>query len=190
MELVACRTSGKTLGMARASIRWMQAEGTRLVAVKLPEARVSMLIGRSESSAIHVADDAAVSRTHAELSHLQGVWLVEDLGSRAGTYVLRGIQSTRVDGRARLHHGDCIKVGRTILRFEDPPVAAEEVMTVLVEAGTVALTKREPDDMTFGPHLVDARRWAATSTASPRSCARSCCARSIAARTCSSAAPD
>jgi hypothetical protein len=41
-------------------------------------------IGRDESCEIHL-DDPLISRRHAEVSHHDGLWWIEDLGSRNGT---------------------------------------------------------------------------------------------------------
>jgi pSer/pThr/pTyr-binding forkhead associated (FHA) protein len=63
--------------------------------------------------------DREVSRVHARLSCSDGVWFVEDAGSRGGTYVTRGNQRFRVTRPERLRHGDRIHIGRTALTFRD-----------------------------------------------------------------------
>jgi pSer/pThr/pTyr-binding forkhead associated (FHA) protein len=60
--------------------------------------------------------DAGVSRRHAILSHANGAYLVEDLGSSNGTF----INGRRVAGEqpARLNNGDELKCGTLLMRVE------------------------------------------------------------------------
>lgn len=57
--------------------------------------------------------DPAVSRSHAEVTHESGAWMLRDLGSANGTYV----NGARIHEIIRLKHGDQIRVGGTILAF-------------------------------------------------------------------------
>ena len=68
-------------------------------------------IGRS-SEALPLSDNA-ISRRHAELTPDEGLWYINDLKSQNGTYV----NGARVERRMRLHVGDQIRVGRTVLVF-------------------------------------------------------------------------
>ncbi len=129
--------------MSRASIQWSKRDQPGLHSVELVGDRTSVLIGRAPDATVCLPDDDAVSRTHAELTQVDGVWLLEDVGSLAGTFLLRGGRTRRVIGRARLHHGDRVKVGRTILRFQDPPTPTEQIATVQIDDHAIALTKRE-----------------------------------------------
>jgi hypothetical protein len=54
----------------------------------------SFRIGRDDSCEIHL-DDPMISRRHAEVSHSEGLWWIQDLGSRNGT-TLDGKLVTRV----------------------------------------------------------------------------------------------
>jgi len=65
-------------------------------------------IGRSSSNDIHLAQDDAVSRHHAELAVRAGICLIRDLGSVNGT-LLNGRHITR----ARLRRGDRLEIGET-----------------------------------------------------------------------------
>ncbi|MEO6588381.1 MAG: FHA domain-containing protein [Pyrinomonadaceae bacterium] len=61
-------------------------------------------------------DEAKVSRRHARIVYINGVYTVEDLGSTNGTYVNRGRRL--IPGTPhRLNDGDEIIVGKTFLRF-------------------------------------------------------------------------
>lgn len=69
------------------------------------------LIGRAEDAAIHI-DSRGVSRYHARILVGAGVAMLEDLGSKNGSYVNGTLVTTR-----RLTDGDEIRVGATILTF-------------------------------------------------------------------------
>jgi len=82
-----------------------------------------MTIGRSPSAGLSLVWDAQVSRSHASLESIDGVWTVLDDGrSTNGTYV----NEERVQGRRTLRHLDVIRVGATRLRFHDPAEAGQD----------------------------------------------------------------
>jgi diguanylate cyclase (GGDEF)-like protein len=71
------------------------------------------VIGRSRRADIRLTDDG-VSRFHAAIRHDGQRLIIEDRGSRNGTFV----NGVKVSGRAPLADGDKIQVGRTtILKF-------------------------------------------------------------------------
>jgi pSer/pThr/pTyr-binding forkhead associated (FHA) protein len=73
-----------------------------------------LIIGRAAESDIALPWDSEVSRAHAQLERVGGVWTVVDDGlSRNGSYV----NGRRIQGRQRLHDGDRIGIGRTLLAF-------------------------------------------------------------------------
>jgi pSer/pThr/pTyr-binding forkhead associated (FHA) protein len=77
----------------------------------------SLTVGRGEGCDVCLAWDGDVSRVHAELERVGGVWTVSDDGlSRNGTYV----NGERVSGRRRLRDGDSVRLGDTMIRFRDP----------------------------------------------------------------------
>jgi pSer/pThr/pTyr-binding forkhead associated (FHA) protein len=79
--------------------------------------RERIAIGREPGVDVEVVGDEAVSRLHAELTRLSGVWVVADDGlSRNGTLV----NGERVQGRRRLRDRDLIVVGDTGILFRDP----------------------------------------------------------------------
>ena len=63
-------------------------------------------IGRSKSSDI-VIDNKKVSRKHARIVHSAGMYIIEDLGSRNGTYV-NGLKITK---SKKINIGDSITIG-------------------------------------------------------------------------------
>ncbi len=86
-------------------------EGTR---VELPEPPARLVIGRGEACELAI-DDADLSREHAEIEvGLDGA-RVRDLGSKNGVW----IGERRIDERV-LSDRDELRVGATMLRFEDP----------------------------------------------------------------------
>ncbi len=77
----------------------------------------AVTIGRLANNTL-VLDQEGVSRQHAVVERVEGVWHVRDLGSRNGTRV----NGARVECR-RLEHGDVIQVGRNEIRFASPEAA-------------------------------------------------------------------
>ncbi len=71
-----------------------------------------ILIGRAPESTLVLDDDFASGR-HARLSLQQGTWMVEDLGSRNGTFLGR----TRVQAPTPIAPGTPVRVGRTVLEL-------------------------------------------------------------------------
>ena len=85
-----------------------------------------MTVGRSPASGIPLIWDAQVSRSHASLECIDGVWTVLDDGrSTNGTFV----NEERVQNRRKLRHLDVIRVGATRLRFHDPSEASDTKLT-------------------------------------------------------------
>ncbi len=84
------------------------------------------ILGR-QSSRVPLTD-GTVSRQHSRLTQKDGIWQLEDLGSVNGTYV----NGMRVIRTIRLHLGDQIRCGRTLMVFGSgaegaaPPVDMDE----------------------------------------------------------------
>jgi pSer/pThr/pTyr-binding forkhead associated (FHA) protein len=95
---------------------YRDAEGRQQIVDMRPrDERVT--VGRRESNPIALEWDPDVSRVHAELENVGGDWTISDDGlSRNGTYV----NGERVSGRRRLHDGDAIRVGDTLLVYCAP----------------------------------------------------------------------
>ena len=99
-----------------------------------------MTVGRSPASGIALIWDAQVSRSHASIEAIDGVWTVLDDGrSTNGTFV----NEERVGGRRTLRHLDVIRVGATRLRFHDPSEAGQDSKLTEV-AGNVAIPTLTP----------------------------------------------
>lgn len=72
-----------------------------------------LLIGRSGKKNDIVLSDEHVSRRHVRIVVRGGRHMVEDLGSRWGTYV----NDARVESATPLSHGDEIRLGKSVMRF-------------------------------------------------------------------------
>ncbi len=109
----------------------------RQVLRDLPE-RGTLNIGRDDEADISLVFDKQVSRLHAELHRMGSEWVIADDGlSRNGTFV----GGERVVGTRRLHNGDAIRAGSTVLVYCDP--AASETggtETAGKRGGPVAIT--------------------------------------------------
>jgi serine phosphatase RsbU (regulator of sigma subunit) len=107
-----------------------EGDGRRRVAVGS-----SLVVGRSAECDVTI-DDVAASRQHLEIRASDGGFLCRDLGSKNGTKVngspIRACQ---------LKHGDRIRIGQTVLRFESGEGVEPEggrtvfLQTVLDRAG-------------------------------------------------------
>ena len=85
-----------------------------------------LTVGRSPTAGLALVWDAQVSRSHASIEAIDGVWTVLDDGrSTNGTFV----NEERVQGRRTLRHLDVIRVGATRLRFHDPSEASDTKLT-------------------------------------------------------------
>jgi pSer/pThr/pTyr-binding forkhead associated (FHA) protein len=91
----------------------------RLVGIEGPLAgdvislgKPTITIGREVGRDI-VIDDPTVSRAHAELSYMNGVWMIRDNNSSNGTFV----NGVRVTSQV-LHPGDTVQFGSSRFRFE------------------------------------------------------------------------
>jgi predicted component of type VI protein secretion system len=82
---------------------------------ELPVDRDEMVIGRSMSSDVAI-NDRFLSRHHARLRRAGKVWLIEDLGSRNGTFV----NGVRADAPTTVKAGDIITMSASVIRiFEE-----------------------------------------------------------------------
>jgi DNA-binding winged helix-turn-helix (wHTH) protein len=102
---------GDVVGDAAApspAVRWTAVWAAQ--SVPLPEGE--HLIGRGEDCRIR-SDSTKVSRHHARVRVTSERLLVEDLGSRNGTWV----NGRRLAGAAELTAGDSVRVGPEVIRF-------------------------------------------------------------------------
>ncbi|HEV2981433.1 MAG TPA: adenylate/guanylate cyclase domain-containing protein [Solirubrobacteraceae bacterium] len=97
--------------------------------------RSAVTIGRGDEVDLSLPWDSSVSSLHAEAVRLGAHWLIADEGiSRNGTFV----NDERVSGRRRLHHGDVIRVGETLLVFNDERAYQRQTTTITDAAPRLA----------------------------------------------------
>ncbi|MGY1732048.1 FHA domain-containing protein [Geodermatophilus sp. SYSU D01045] len=91
-------------------------------------------VGRSPENDLALTWDAEVSRLHATLEWIGGAWTITDDGlSRNGTYV----NGTRIAGRRRLHAGDAVRVGGTLLAYREYVPRRDESTRVAADVPTL-----------------------------------------------------
>ena len=94
---------------------WRDLSGQRLLTLEAESGRVT--IGRGEEVDVRLTADERVSRLHAELERIGGVWTIADEGlSRNGSF----LNGERVTGRRRLSDGDELRFGDTMVVFRAP----------------------------------------------------------------------
>jgi DNA-binding CsgD family transcriptional regulator len=114
------------LAAERSSTPFIELRDGESVQQLIPLTEEEVTIGRTPASGLALTWDAQVSRSHAMLEAIDGVWTVLDDGrSTNGTFV----NEERVTGRRALHHLDVIRVGATRLRFHDPREASDLKLT-------------------------------------------------------------
>ncbi|MEA2382466.1 MAG: hypothetical protein QOH72_2437 [Solirubrobacteraceae bacterium] len=114
---IAARLEAERDGQAHLVLR--DGDGMQVV-LPLDAVERRVTIGRGEGSDLQVHWDRDVSRAHAELEQIGGVWAISDEGlSRNGTFV----NGDRVSSRQRLRDGDIVRVGSTAIVFRDPKSA-------------------------------------------------------------------
>lgn len=72
-------------------------------------------IGRAEGSDIALFGDMGVEKTHANIVLDTGRYYLEDLQSPGGSFV----NEQKVEGRAPLKGGDLIRLGKSVLKFNE-----------------------------------------------------------------------
>ena len=70
-----------------------------------------------------------VSRKHAQIRNEDGGWLLKDLGSSNGTFVMGDTDLVRIDEETEIHDGQLISLGNIRFVFEAVPPAVEPPMT-------------------------------------------------------------
>ncbi len=72
----------------------------------------SFIIGRSKKANVCIPQDPYVSRIHAKVLLHNGKMIIEDTGSKNGTY----LNDQLLNGKKDLKIGDEIKIGSSLLR--------------------------------------------------------------------------
>ncbi|MBL0221072.1 MAG: sigma 54-interacting transcriptional regulator [Myxococcales bacterium] len=113
-------------------------------------------VGRERSSLALAIEDPRMSQRHARMVHEAGRWVIEDQGSRNGTFV----DGERVE-RATLEDGAGIELGRTAFVFRIGPREGAPDQTADQVAAVVGVQTWSP---TFAAQLAAVARLAKTTT--------------------------
>ena len=93
-----------------------------------------------KGSADFVVSEPAVSRLHAAIERVTGGWVIQDLGSRNGTY----INGARVMTPRALRSGDEVRLGSFVAVFRSAPIDRSVSLTAPLQRPP-ELTRRERD---------------------------------------------
>ena len=80
----------------------------------IPLAPGESILGRDEGAAVRI-DAPGVSRRHARILHEEGRAVLEDLGSKNGTF----LREDRLEAPAILEDGDTFRLGQLLLVYRD-----------------------------------------------------------------------
>jgi putative peptide zinc metalloprotease protein len=143
-DSASCSTCGTVPRAASAPLELVLADGSRR------RLTGDVTIGRAADNAVRL-DDPAVSRNHARIRPGTDGPVVEDVGSRYGTW----LDGRRLDGDPRrLRDGSRIRLGDQELRVERRRTRAEAGRTVVVPVGaSAALSVVGEDDDALRPRL-------------------------------------
>jgi len=107
----------------------------------------SLRLGRDQASVEVVFHDRSVSRRHARIEEVEGVFRIYDEGSTSGTWV-NFTQVPKGQGR-QLQPGDVINLGRVQLRFkrrDGAPAAGNSARTTKADEPTPSLGDTSPTE--------------------------------------------
>jgi len=123
----------RRLELERSGVPFLECPGTGGEALlELPEAG-PVTIGRHDDADLTIEGDEKVSRFHAQLDRVGDGWVIADDGlSTNGTW----LKGARIAGRRRLHDGDAIGIGRSVIVFRHP--AEEDDRTAATPDATAA----------------------------------------------------
>jgi len=123
----------RRLELERAGHPFLECPGAKSEALlELPETG-PVTIGRHEGADLTIEGDEKVSRFHAQLDRVGDGWVIADDGlSTNGTW----LKGARIAGRKRLHDGDAIGIGRSVIVFRHP--AEEDDRTAAASDATAA----------------------------------------------------
>jgi len=117
-------------------LAYRDGEGRRRI-VLLAHDLERVSIGRREYNDLPLPRDGQVSRVHAELQRVGTEWALADDGlSRNGSYV----NDARVSGRRRLTGGDVIRLGETVLVFQEAAGQTDPTLVPLSASAPPALS--------------------------------------------------
>jgi hypothetical protein len=108
---------GLMVGLAQVILKeaWVRVETGFRAGRELILAKDQVTIGRAESCDIGLFGDAGIERLHARILQQGQRYLLADAGSATGTFV----NDQRIMQPTVLRSGDAIRVGRSLMRFQE-----------------------------------------------------------------------
>jgi hypothetical protein len=108
---------GLLVGLAQVILKeaWIKVEAGFRPGREMLLQKDKVTIGRAEGSDIALFGDSGVEKTHAHIVKEGGRYYLEDLQTPGGTY----LNDQKIQGRAPLKAGDLIRVGKSVLRFNE-----------------------------------------------------------------------
>jgi sigma-B regulation protein RsbU (phosphoserine phosphatase) len=103
-------------------------------------------IGRSSDCTIPIKD-RFLSRRHAEITPINGNWMLKDCGSANGTF----LNGMRVDRDRQLHTGDRIRLGDTEIVFESAEHITDKLLAIADTTArtTIAIPVRDIEEVRY-----------------------------------------
>jgi Inner membrane component of T3SS, cytoplasmic domain len=108
---------GLLVGLAQIILKeaWIKVEAGFRPGRELLLGKQKTTIGRAEGSDIALFGDSGVEKAHANIVLDGGRYFLEDLQAPGGSYV----NEQKVEGRMPLQTGDMIRIGKSVLRFNE-----------------------------------------------------------------------
>lgn len=106
----------------------------------VPLAVGSLTVGRSSSAELSFPEDSGLSRRHFRLLQESHSWMVEDLGSKNGTF----LNDAAVKSRTLLRPGDRITAGHLVITYEASSAAAAGAGAGAAHSPVVFVEEPEP----------------------------------------------
>ena len=127
-------------------LRWTNPESRRRVSFPLHDRPPNLLIGRKDGASVQISD-RRMSRAHATLRFVDGVWILKDINSTLGTQIAReGHPWRRVSDEISLRDGDRLRLGDTVIEYFDPPEFGEaDDAGIYSSDAIIELTPREQE---------------------------------------------
>jgi MFS family permease len=108
---------GLLVGLAQVILKeaWIKVEAGFRPGREMILSKEKTTIGRAEACDLGLFGDPTIEKLHASIIQSSNRYFVEDAGTPGGTY----LNDRPVGGRVGLNSGDLIRVGRSVLRFNE-----------------------------------------------------------------------
>jgi len=106
---------GLLAGLAQFIVKeaWIQVESGSRPGRELLLAKAETTIGRAEACDLGLFGDNSIDLLHARIERQEDSYFLTDIGSEGGTF----LNNRRVTQATKLHAGDLIRVGGSVLMF-------------------------------------------------------------------------